>query len=143
VHFIDLIREGEGMEAEAVVAERLGVSREDLLRMRRKMARGKAWEVVPDSGVVFTDEGIAELERMVGVGIPKKKKEVPGPVAAVAAKTDYPNRQMILAMIGGELVRCRVRNADMYVPQMAFEAVKVQEPDLFEETRSPRFKGRV
>ncbi len=130
------------MQSEQELAERLGVSREDLLKMRRKMARGPMWDVVADVGIVFTDEGLAQLERMVGVAVPKKRKEAV-PVQAVAVRVDFPNRQMILADVDGARVRCRVRNADMYVPKMVFEALLVAEPDLFEETRSPRFRGRV
>lgn len=130
------------MQSEQEVAGRLGLSREDVIRMRRKLERGAAWEVVPDVGIVFTEEGLAAIEKMVGAAVPKKKKEVV-PLPAVAVKVDFPNRQMILAEVGGVRVRCRVRNADMYVPQMAFEALLVVEPDLFEETRSPRYRGRV
>lgn len=130
------------MQTEQQVAERVGVSRDDLLRLRRKMKRDVHWAIEPGVGVVFADEGVAELRRLLklpALEIPKKEEEE---AVAVALKTDYPNRQMITATVAGEVVRCRVRNADLYVPGMEFRAVHVQE-DLFEETRAPRSRGRI
>lgn len=135
------------MQTEQAVAQRVGISRDDCLRMRRKMRKGTHWVVEPDVGVVFTDEGVAALGKMLHLAEPTLEivKEKEGPraeLAAIALKTDYPNRHMILAEVDGKRARCRVRSADMYVPRMAFAAYHIQD-DLYEETRAPRFRGRA
>lgn len=130
------------MQSEQAVADRVGISREDCLRMRRKMRKGDHWEVEPDVGVVFTDSGVEALRRMLKLPALEVPKKEGGPADAVAVKVDFPNKQMILALVGGANVRCRVRGAEMYVVGMTFRAVHVQD-DLWEEERAPRFRGRV
>lgn len=136
------------MRTEARLAEELGVSRDDLGRLRGKMKKGRDWSVRGGTGVVFGDEGVERVTKLLGLagaaGVAVVEKKEDGAIPEVTlrvVRADYPNRHMVMAekKEDGAMVRCRVRSADAYVPGMEVAAWHVQE-DLFEELRAPRGK---
>lgn len=127
---------------ERVVVERFGISAEDCLWVRKGLERGTHWDVQKEKGVVWSQAGVKELAAVLDVPVPDFGKKEGGPVLLAAVRVDFPNRQIILAEAGGRKVRCRVKDAAMYVPCMRFEARRVCD-DLYEALRAPRARGMV
>ena len=134
---------------EAELAGKLGVPRETLKDLRKDMTPGKHW--TKEKGrIVYTPEGIKELEKAMGLReVPegfyfeeKEYKEV------TVKRSGFPNRKVLLCVDAeGEELLVRVRDNSNYRPVLTngepmVLKVRRDGDGWVKEGRGPRYVGR-
>jgi len=133
---------------EREICEKLGLSREQLLEVRRMFTENEHWSKVPSKrqqkywDVVWTEEGLAKL--MAQFGFDEKEAEVikEEPLFKAEGKVvgKYGNKRLIMVEVGGKNQPVLVRDSDYFVIGMTLPLRR--DGERLVAARHPRFPGR-
>lgn len=133
---------------EKEICEKLGISREQLLDVRRMFTEHEHWSKIPSKrqkkfwDVEWTEAGLAKL--MAQFGFDQKEaeaiKEEPLFKAEGKVVGKYGNKRLIMCEVGGRNQPVLVRDSDYF--RVGMEVPLRRDGDKLVAARHPRFPGR-
>jgi len=127
---------------ESEMAETLGITKDTLTKYRKaNLERGVHWDCKPGFAVEYLDAGRNRVQQQFGLeDTPTPADEVMGIVRGFPR-----NDRLIDVELEGRMVRCRVRNRELYVKGMEFPMyplLSVEGAEMYVVKGKPRRKGR-
>ncbi len=133
---------------EKEICEKLGLSREQLLEVRRMFTENEHWSKIPSKrqqkywDVVWTEEGLAKL--MAQFGFKEEEAEVikNEPLYKAEGKVvgKYGNKRLIMVDVDGKNQPVLVRDSDYFAVGMTVPLRR--DGERLVAARHPRFPGR-
>lgn len=133
---------------EKEICEKLGLSREQLLEVRRMFTEHEHWSKVPSKrqqkywDVVWTEDGLAKLMAQFGFKDEEVKVIKEEPVFKAEGKVvgKYGNKRLIMVEVAGKNQPVLVRDSDFF--RVGMDVPLRRDGDRLVAARHPRFPGR-
>jgi hypothetical protein len=133
---------------EREICEKLGLSREQLLEVRRMFTENEHWSKIPSKrqqkywDVVWTEEGLAKLMAQFGFNETETVVIKNEPLFKSEGKVvgKYGNKRLIMVDVGGKNQPVLVRDSDYFAVGMTVPLRR--DGERLVAARHPRFPGR-